>query len=731
MPPNINTQHRHSVRRSSLRTTLFFESFALLALTVIGVSIVAFFLSWSELKTKTISQLQSIAEGKEALLESTVSRQREQLSVLGHDPELRNLPSVTALIGFRQLLRIDADGSATVIAGDQKESSFMNEFTKSVRGTEGTAFRPIVTDAGWTMYVITAPQISGSTRIGTLVATFDAAGLASRILHTDSAAKTTEVLLATTLEGSDIILRSDDATERVVPVQDAGNGTLSVVREALSGKEGVAETIDYSGISVLAAYRSIPTLGWAVIAKVDRYEVEAPTLRIATNLAGTGFLLIIFLSLFTFVVGRRIVGPLEELTKKLDGLEARHWHFRRSIFTGNELETVDGAADELTNRLRTSHEHLESIVAERTKELQKQHAQDAAILQGMDDGLIVTDASGIVTYVNHMAQMLAGTEGGEGKAAHTYLAISDKNEKLLNAAEHPIMQVLQSGTAFHPSADPQLIIKKPDGSQTALQIRVTPILRGKQCIGTVSIIRDITDERRIDHMKSEFISLVSHQLRTPLSSMRWYLEMLIADDAGPLTEDQREYVSQVAISNARMVHLVNALLNVSKIELGKFQISPETIDLQKLIQNAALSFDLELKQKKISFAFEMPSKDISIRSDKSLLELIIENFLSNAIKYSHPESTVHVRVSEDRTARTALLSITDTGIGIPEIQKELIGHKLFRGQNAKISDTDGNGLGLYISLIAAETIGAKLTFESTENKGTTFSLLIPLDPKEK
>jgi len=717
------------VRRSSLRTSLFFESFALLALTVLAVSVVAFFLSWNELKIRTTSQLQSIAEGKEALLESTVSRQREQLSILGRDPALRNLPSLTTLVGFRQLVRVDAAGNATVLAGEKGESPLAQELLQAMHGREGTIFRPIVTEAGWTLYVIAAPQMSGTVRTGTLVATFDALGLATRVLHTESAAKTTEVLLATMVDEEEVILRADDATNRIVPVLGAGHDTLAVVRDALGGKEGVVDSADYSGIPVLAAYRSIPSLGWVVIAKVDRYEVKAPTLRLATNLAGTGFMIIVFLSLSTFFLGRRIVGPLEELADKLDGLEAKRWKFTRSIFTGNEIETVDAAADDLTQRLRKAHEHLESLVEDRTKELQKQLAEDSAILQSMDDGLIVTDAQGIITYTNRMTELLTGRTDGLKKPIAEFLHITDKEGVIIDDKKHPVMEVLRGGQAFHPATDPQLTLKKPDESITALQLRITPILRGKVCIGSVAVLRDITEERRIDHMKSEFISLVSHQLRTPLSSMRWYLEMLIAEDAGPLSDDQREYIGQVATSNARMVHLVNALLNVSRIELGRFQISPETIDLQKLVYSAVTSFDLEMKQKKIELSLDMPKKDIGIRSDKSLLELILENFLSNAIKYSHPETSVKVHVSEDREAGTALLSVTDTGIGIPEAQKDQIGHKLFRGSNAKISDTDGNGLGLYISRIAAETIGAKLTFESTENKGTTFSLMIPLDPK--
>lgn len=716
-----------SVRRTSLRTTLFFETFALLILTVLAVSVTAFFLSWNEFKTRTTSQLQSIAEGKEVLLETTVSRQREQLSILGRDPALRNLPSVTTLVGFKQLLRVDG-ANISILAGEKSETLLSKELLLSMRGREGTVFRPIVTDAGWTMYVIAAPQTSGVLRIATLVAIFDATSLSARILHTDSAATTVEVLLATRLEEGEVILRADDATDRVVPVRASSDDTLSVVRRALAGEEGVAGGTDYAGIPVLAAFRSVPALGWAVIAKIDRYEVATPTLRLAINLAGTGLMIVVFLSLSTFFLGQRIVGPLEELTKKLDGLEAKHWKFRRSIATGNELEVVDRAAEDLTNRLRTVHDHLEAAVRERTKELAEQLAQDAAILQSMDDGLLVTDGQGMITYVNRMAESLTGFDEMEGKKVQDVLKIFSKDGKELKRL-HPVASVLATKKPFRPAADPQFSLQRKDSILTALQIRTTPILRGTLCLGSVTVLRDITEERRIDHMKSEFISLVSHQLRTPLSSMRWYLEMLITEDAGKSSDDQKEYVRQLNESNARMVHLVNALLSVSKIELGTFQVSPESIALPDLIRNIALSFDVESKQKKVTVQLKMPQENVGIRSDRSLLSLIIENFLSNALKYSQIESSVTVTLNEDKKAGMITLSVTDKGIGIPALQQAQIGHKLFRGTNAQSHDTDGNGLGLYISHIAAETIGGTLTFESAEGKGSTFTLKVPKEPR--
>ncbi len=717
----MSPQNRRSTQRSSLRTALFLETLTLLVITVIIVSVAAFVLSRNEITGRVRSQLQSIAQEKATLLETTVSRQREQLSLLSHDLSPRSIAMLTDLVGFKELLNISEDG-VTALAGIG--GALNPELLHQFLGIEGTVFRPIVTEDGWTQYVIASPQIRNGIRAGTLIAVFDATSLASRVLHAEYAGATAEVLLSDTTRYDNIVLRFDEGASRAVPIL----GSAVVVNDAFTGDQGVASVNDYAGIPVLEAYRAVPSLGWAVIAKIDQYEVTLPVATLAFEIAAMGLVVVLLLSLSTFVLARRIVGPLEELTHKLDGLESRHWRFSKTITTGNELETVDSAADDLSQRLRGAYEHLEDIVKQRTEDLRKEHAEDQAVLQSMDDGLIVTDDRGVITYMNPMAAALTGEESGVGKSAVSVLKILTKEGKEVNADAHPVRVVLTTKTRFAPHPDPQFTLMSKDGKQTPLQIRATPILRGKKSYGAVLVIRDIAEERRIDHMKSEFISLVSHQLRTPLSAMRWYLEMLISQDAGPLTADQKEYIEQVASSNARMVHLVNALLNVSRIELGRFQLSPETIDLSDVVKTVIASFDLELKQKKITLTFDPPKDIVGARSDKGLLVLILENLVSNAIKYSPEAATVRIGLMSGKE-NTATLTVKDSGIGIPEAQQKDIGRKLFRATNARTTDTDGNGLGLYISHVAAESIGADLTFVSGEGKGTTFSLKIPLEAK--
>jgi signal transduction histidine kinase len=227
-------------------------------------------------------------------------------------------------------------------------------------------------------------------------------------------------------------------------------------------------------------------------------------------------------------------------------------------------------------------------------------------------------------------------------------------------------------------------------------------------------------------MKTEFIGLVSHQLRTPLASLRWYLEMLLSQDAGPISKEQLLYVEEAMLSSTRMLQLVNALLNASRLELGKMELHTERIELPKFLENIVRALQLNLARKKLSVEIVVdPGADTAVQSDQNLLQLIVENFLTNAIRYGTEGTKVTARVSEDKEKKTRTISVTNLGIGIPPEQVQYIGKKLFRATNAKLAETDGNGLGLYLSNAAAERIAAKLSFVSEEGKGATFSVTVP------
>ena len=227
-------------------------------------------------------------------------------------------------------------------------------------------------------------------------------------------------------------------------------------------------------------------------------------------------------------------------------------------------------------------------------------------------------------------------------------------------------------------------------------------------------------------MKTEFVSLASHQLRTPLSTVNWYAEMLLAGDVGTLNKKQKKYLEEVYSSNQRMVELVNALLNVSSLELGTFVIDPEPMDICRLAKDVIKEQKPQIDSKKIKFTFYCGKGASRICADPKLNRMIIQNLLSNSIKYT-PEGG-NIRLVILRTDNKNIqIKISDTGYGIPKKQHDKIFTKLFRADNVINKDTDGTGLGLYIVKSIVEKTGGKIWFESPEeNRGTIFYVALPI-----
>lgn len=697
----------------------------LAAFVITATIIAALVLARSEMYARATTQLQSIIHAKEELLESILSTRREQVATLASAAEMDAIPQLTQLIGFQGLFTVSASGEVAVLAGESPSADMLRAMVV-LRG-RSTQLIPLVSKHGWQMYAIAAP-----TNNGRLVAVFSAQPLVDQMLNAEELGNTTDVLLTTQYEGQLLLLHRLRGAAKA-GVLDLGGfesrlSSKMPLAKAVAGSEGIEEALDYAGIRVLTAYRSLPSIGWGLVVQIDTHEIDFPLAMLAAKLLFAGIVLMLLSALTMYCLAYRITEPLQDLTRKLDGLEAKRWHFARSIHTGNELERLDAAAFDLTGRLRQSHDHLEELVRVRTKALLEQHAQDDAILQNIEYGLIVTDAEGTVTLLNDAARLLTGwtREESEGKDCATVLCICDREGKPMESAAHPVRSVLASKQKYAPTQDQQLTLRRKDGTSMPLSLRATPVLRGWHCSGVVAIFRDITEDRRIDRMKSEFISLVSHQLRTPLSSMRWYLEMLLSKDAGALNEDQQSYVEQVATSNERMVRLVNALLNVSRIELGTLSAANDTVAPATLANDVVSVAQAEAAKRQIRIALDVGTRTpAALRTDEVLLRLIMENLLANAIKYGNEGSAVRVELSAKDQA--LVLQVRDTGIGIPPEEQHKVFSKLFRAKNAQSTNTDGNGLGLYISQIAAEAIGGVLTF--TSEKGVTvFTLTLPPAP---
>ena len=362
----------------------------------------------------------------------------------------------------------------------------------------------------------------------------------------------------------------------------------------------------------------------------------------------------------------------------------------------------------------TARKRAEELANTATKDLKK----FKMAVDGVSDHVIITDSDGTIIYANKGAERITGYSVKEMLGKRPSLwggqmpeGFYEKMWKTIKVQKKPF--------------NGQLTNKRKSGDVYEAEINISPILNEKgDLIYFIGIERDITRTKALDRMKTEFISLASHQLRTPLSAVKWFGRMLLAGDAGKLTKLQEEYIDKINSSNEREIRLVNSLLNISRIESGRISIVPKPTDMKELVENVVtdtgISEDKKTSEIKVDIEEDLPLLNI----DPDLIRHVYMNLVTNAVRYSGKRGKVNVQV---KTKGRYLFSvIEDSGIGIPTSEQGRIFDRFFRAANAMKRETEGTGLGLYLAKTIVESSGGKIWFKSKENVGTTFYFTLPL-----
>lgn len=232
-----------------------------------------------------------------------------------------------------------------------------------------------------------------------------------------------------------------------------------------------------------------------------------------------------------------------------------------------------------------------------------------------------------------------------------------------------------------------------------------------------------------DVVEKEFVPLVAHQLRNPISIINWYAEMLVGGELGTLNAAQKEYVDEISRNSKRMGDLVSALLNVSRVESEIFAIEPTPSDVAAIVEEAFGSLEPQIKTKKLHIEKRYAKSLPILNVDAQLVSIVVQNLLSNAIKYTPAGGTITCEISKNDS--DLVIAVRDTGYGIPEKDQPKIFMKFFRADNARAKDPNGTGFGLYIVRAIMEESGGRVWFTSEENKGASFFVSIPLSGMKK
>jgi PAS domain S-box-containing protein len=353
----------------------------------------------------------------------------------------------------------------------------------------------------------------------------------------------------------------------------------------------------------------------------------------------------------------------------------------------------------------------------------EQSAESEAIFTSIGDGAISTDEFGRITRVNPVAQTLLGYSDDEliGSWFPKKITAYSLDGKLINLIDRPVTKAFLTGK---PISEKLFYVRK-GGERVAVAATVSPILLDNKPLGAIEVFRDISVEQEVDRMKSEFISLASHQLRTPLSAIKTYTHMLYDGYMGDLNNAQKKSLATIISASNRMNELISTLLNITRIESGTIAVTLKQQKLDRTIEELLPELSLMANDKSIDLSLQSRASKYSssIRTDSLIVKEIVTNLVSNAIKYTPEGGKVTIFVKPRQN--DMLIEVSDSGWGIPKFSQDQVFSKFFRAQNIVKRETTGTGLGLYLVKGLVDTLGGRIWFSSDESTGTTFSFTLP------
>jgi PAS domain S-box-containing protein len=405
-------------------------------------------------------------------------------------------------------------------------------------------------------------------------------------------------------------------------------------------------------------------------------------------------------------------------------------HSNFNAFTREDQELAQAAAmqmavainnAELFNLIRDQAEGLGTML--RSQEVEA--SRSMAILEAVADGVLVTDDESVITLFNQSAQTILDLDRVDviGKTLDTFTG-------LFGPAAKTWMETIQNWSKDPTSYKVGDIFSERITleNKRVVSIHLAPVVMGREFLGTVSIFRDITHMVEVDRLKSEFVATVSHELRTPMTSIKGYVDILLMGAAGQLTDKQFGFLDIVQSNTERLNILVNDLLDVSRIEAGKVELSIQPLDMRLLIEETVRNQyrRSQDESKPMEFHINLEPGLPRVPGDAERIRQILDNLVSNAYLYTPANGRIEIRARalEDEFQ----VDIQDNGIGIRPQDHERIFERFYRGEDPLVLASSGNGLGLSIvrQLIDMHHGRLWLVSEGIYGKGSIFSFTLPL-----
>lgn len=528
--------------------------------------------------------------------------------------------------------------------------------------------------------------------------------------------KVAELQKLVTKYKSMITVDPEDAPDRQ-QLNNLMDETAAVVREVAALKKDPSDQTAlsnlYSSSTKLASTIDALISYEQTVITVQESRVKSTIEQIRRTFIITAAGIIVLAIIASSLFARAISRPVRALKNSAERIANGDFSVPITVQSHDEIGRLGQSLSGMAARLRESYRRL-ALATERNKTL----------LESLSEGVIAIDEQTNIVVINDRALQILELKDKKVidlPVGHVVTVYDEHDQdRELAGAEIPVVVALQT---LHAS-ERVVTFHRASGQKRLVHIAANPVIVEGKLSGAIMTVRDVTKEKEVDRMKTEFISLASHQLRTPLSAIKWFTEMLLSGDAGDLRPDQHEFAQNISDSTERMIDLVNALLNISRIESGRIMVDPTPTDLGELVSGIVNDLKAKVEEKQQSLVISVHQDLPKVNLDQRLVSQVYLNLLTNAIKYTPKGGEISVFIS--RKDDQIISQVTDNGYGIPSEQQDRLFQKFFRATNAVKVETDGTGLGLYLIKAIIESSGGRIWFESEEGKGTTFWFSMPL-----
>ncbi len=534
-----------------------------------------------------------------------------------------------------------------------------------------------------------------------------------------------------------LMVKSGDDFENYQNIHSTVSSLLAIADEAVSNDTINAEQRDTVVADIKeeleeAEGKFLDSVNALLIYEREEVDEEAEEITEYIEITQKSLLFLSITSLFigillTYLFSYLIANPIISLRNITSKIAKGDFSKKVHHYFSDEIGELADSFNFMSSELQQLYSGLEKKVKEKTadirtaqKKLQTEKAKLETFLESIGEGIIALDTKGRIVTLNKSAESMLGISLKKviGQPFKSHIKLKNEGGNPLLIEDHPISDVMTKRKSIFLIST---FIKK-DKSKLYMATTIAPIIDGKKVIGLISTFRDMTKEKEVEQTKTDFISLASHQLRTPLTGIKWILQE--ADRMKNIKEWREEYLSDAVVSTERMISLVHDLLNVSRLDSGILAVDPKKTDLGEFISRL-IKVDAQpvANAKKQKIVFKKPANKIITSIDQDLIHQVISNLVSNALRYSEKGKTITIGLKKKKGKIE--ISIKDQGIGVTKKDQEQLFEKFYRTKDAALYSTTGSGLGLYIIKKILLACKGTVSIESKKGKGSTFTVSIP------